>query len=69
MKVKLITGATYYYCQKAYRKGDVFDVDPVVFVPATMEDLTPKPIVAIKTVSAPKEEDKPKATEKKKMGK
>jgi predicted pyridoxine 5'-phosphate oxidase superfamily flavin-nucleotide-binding protein len=71
MKVRLIGNTKYHQIPHVFKKGDVFDIDPVAFVPLVMEDLTPKAILVVKIepVSAPKEEGKPKAAEKKKTGK
>jgi hypothetical protein len=67
--VKFIAEGKYGYKGQYFRKGDVFDVDPAAFVPSLMLDLTPKPIVAVKTeVSPAPKEEKTKATEKKKSG-
>lgn len=66
--MKFITQGKYGYKGQYFRKGDVFDVDPVAFVPYLMQDLTPpKAVVAVKTEvpSTPREEDKPRAAEKK----
>ncbi|MCJ7767801.1 hypothetical protein MUP79_05385 [Candidatus Bathyarchaeota archaeon] len=65
--MKLTARGKYWYKGQVFRKGDVFDVDSVAFVPYLMQDMTPpKPIVAVK-VEAPKEE-KPKADKMKKTG-
>lgn len=70
--MKFIAQGKYGYRGQYFRKGDVFDVDPVAFVPCLMQDLSsPKAVVAVKTepIPIPIKEDKLKATEKKKTGK